>query len=64
MNEICLGHIIPNMCPDCSEDEKNKECKGYIPVTVHWLEVFNEQVSTQEQGSQDNLQVASEETRQ
>jgi len=29
-------------CTKCTPDEKNKECKGYYPITIQTFEVKNE----------------------
>jgi len=50
--EKCLGHTTRN-CPgfrgdgpDCTPDEKNKECPYYEPITIHPFEVaaYQEQI--------------------
>jgi len=35
MNEVvCLGQVL-GKCPKCLSDEKNKQCEGYVPITIY-----------------------------
>lgn len=34
----CLHHIM-NDCPDCINNDENKNCKGYVPVKTIILEI-------------------------
>jgi hypothetical protein len=35
----CLHHLIRSDCPDCIDNDENRNCKGYVPVKTIVLEV-------------------------
>jgi len=60
----CLHHLIRSDCPDCIDNDENKNCKGYVPVKTIILEVERneEMLGLQETQQEDVFQESGTET--
>ena len=51
-SDYCLGHIthaiIPQWCPHCRYDERNRQCLGYTPIKHVLYNVVSEKETSRE----------------